>query len=67
MRTGYEARTFFILGRVFSTLYTEAAGGTALTTPDDEAFTVVRLGGTVYTQIRRFVVVSVRHNFVHAV
>lgn len=67
MWTGYEARNFFILGRVFSTLYTEAAGETALPAPDDEAFTVVRFGGTVHTQIRRFIVVSVRNNFVHAV
>jgi hypothetical protein len=66
MRTGYEARRFFVLGRVFSMLYTEAAGGNAQPEPDDEAFTVVRFGTLAHTQIRRFIVVSVRRNFVHA-
>jgi hypothetical protein len=66
MRTGAEAREFFKLGRVFSMLYSEAASATAVVAPDDDAFTVVRLGGTAHTQIRRFVVVSVRRNFVHA-
>ncbi len=47
-------------------LYSEAAGGTARVVPDDDAFTIVRLGGHVHTQIRRFVVVSVRRYFVIA-
>lgn len=64
MRTGSEAREFFKLGRVFAMLYTEPAGQTA--TRNNDAFSVVRFGESVYTQIRRFVVVSVRKNFVHA-
>lgn len=47
-------------------LYTEAAGANSVPEPDDEAFTVVRFDALVHTQIRRFVVVSVRRNFVHA-
>ncbi|KAJ4311102.1 hypothetical protein N0V94_008118 [Neodidymelliopsis sp. IMI 364377] len=66
MRTGAEAREFFGLGRVFSMVYVEAASATAVVAPDDEAFTVVRYGSRSYTQIRRFVVVSVRRGFVHA-
>lgn len=66
MRTGAQARSFFVVGRVFAMLYTEAAGGNSMIPPDDDAFTVVRYGGQAYTQIRRFVVVSVRRNFVHA-
>lgn len=66
MRTGAQARQFFVRGRVFSMLYTEAAGGTARPAPDDDAFTVVRFGAHAHTQIRRFVVVSVRRNFVQA-
>ena len=64
MRTGAEAREFFVKGRVFSMLYTEAASETSRAAHNDDAFTVVRkLNGRVHTQIRRFVVVSVRKNF----
>lgn len=66
MRTGTEARQFFRRGRVFATLYTESAGETARPTHFNDAFTTVKYGEAVYTQIRRFVVVSVRKNFVYA-
>lgn len=66
MRTGVEARGFFVLGQVFSMLYTEPASSTIQPTPDDEVFTYVRFGAEAYAQIRRFVVVSVRRSFVHA-
>jgi hypothetical protein len=66
MRSGAEAKSFFVLGRVFAMLYTEAASAAAQVAPDDDAFTIVRYGEHVYTQIRRFVVVSVRRNFVLA-
>ncbi|KAF3053008.1 hypothetical protein E8E11_010719 [Didymella keratinophila] len=46
-------------------LYTEPASG-AYRHGNDDAFTTLRFGDHVYTQIRRFVVVSVRKNFVHA-
>ena len=67
MRTGEQARQFFKIGRVFAMLYTEAAGvSSRRNTDNDDAFTVVRYGERVFTQIRRFVVVSVRRNFVQA-
>jgi len=66
MRTGFEAQTFFIVGKVFAMLYTEAAGGTAPAYPSDDAYTVVRFNEVVYTNIRRFVVVAVKHGFVKA-
>lgn len=67
MRTGSEARQFFKKGRVFATLYTEPTGGTARPNRFNPAYTTVKFGASVYTQIRRFVVVSVRNNFVYAV
>jgi hypothetical protein len=66
MRTGGEARRFFRQGRVFATLYTEPTGGTARHDPGNDAYTTVRFGGSVYTQIRRFVVIRERNNFVYA-
>ncbi|KAH6642194.1 hypothetical protein C7974DRAFT_446596, partial [Boeremia exigua] len=66
MRTGAEARAFFRLGRVFSMLFVEAADAIAQYQPENDALTEVRFGGHVYTQVRRFVVVSVRRNFVQA-
>lgn len=66
MRTGTQAKQFFKKGRVFATLYTEPTGRTAHHDPGNEAYTTVRFGASVYTQIRRFVVVSVRTNFVYA-
>jgi hypothetical protein len=66
MRTGGEARQFFKKGRVFATLYTEPTGETAQPDPWNDAYTTVKFGQSVFTQIRRFVVVSVRKNFVYA-
>jgi hypothetical protein len=66
MRTGTEARGFFVLGRVFAMLYTEPVGQNAKRNGNNDNFTTVRFGEEVFTQIRRFVVVSVRRNFVHA-
>ena len=67
MRTGRETHDFFKVGRVFAMLYTEYAGTTSTSPRDlDDAYTTVRFAETVYSQIRRFVVVSVRRNFVIA-
>lgn len=66
MRTGSDARSFWKVGRVFAMLYTEAAGNAARMNGLNDAFSIVRFGETVYSQIRRFVVVSVRRQFVYA-
>ncbi|KAF2996447.1 hypothetical protein E8E13_003810 [Curvularia kusanoi] len=66
MRTGAEARQFFKKGRVFAMLYSEPAGETARFDPHNDAYTTVRFGEAVFTQIRRFVIVSVRRGFVYA-
>lgn len=66
MRTGSQAREFFKKGRVFAMLYTEPSGGQAQPVLNDDAFTLVRFNEQVYTTIRRFVIVSVRLNFVYA-
>ena len=66
MRTGGEARDFFVVGRVFAMLYSEAAGGTAQPQPYDDAYTVVRFNERVHTNIRRFVVLEDNHGFVYA-
>jgi hypothetical protein len=66
MRTGTEAFEFFVVGKVFAMLYSEAAGETAQANPNDDAYTVVRFHGRVYTNIRRFVVLEVREGFVKA-
>ncbi|KAH7343107.1 hypothetical protein BKA66DRAFT_577117 [Pyrenochaeta sp. MPI-SDFR-AT-0127] len=45
IRTGHEARDFFVIGRVFSMLYSEAALETAQSgSADNDAFTVVKFG-----------------------
>ncbi|KAH6865211.1 hypothetical protein BKA58DRAFT_322449 [Alternaria rosae] len=66
MKTGSEAYQFFVVGRVFAMLYTEAAGETSQANPYDDAYTLVRFGERVYTNIRRFVVLKVRSGFVKA-
>ncbi|KAJ8118176.1 hypothetical protein OPT61_g783 [Boeremia exigua] len=66
MRTGRQAHDFFKEGRVFATLFTESAGGTATHGPNEDAFTTVLFGQSAYSQIRRFVVVSARRYFVLA-
>ena len=47
-------------------LYTEPTGETARYDPGNDAYTTVKFNESVYTQIRRFVVVSVRRSFVLA-
>ena len=66
MRTGTEARDFFVLGRVFAMLYSETAGQTSHVQPWDEAYTVVRFNERVHTNIRRFVVLQDNRGFVYA-
>jgi hypothetical protein len=66
MRTGSEAQAFFVIGRVFSMLYSETASGTSMQHGQDDAYTVVRYGETAHTNIRRFVVVEVKRGFVNA-
>jgi hypothetical protein len=65
MRTGTEARNFFVVGKVFAMLYTEAAGGYQAQLLND-AYTTVRFNERVHTNIRRFVVVEDKHGFVYA-
>jgi hypothetical protein len=66
MRTGAEAVSFFVLGRVFAMLYSETAGGTSHPQLSDQAYTVVRFNERVHTNIRRFVVLQDNHGFVYA-
>jgi hypothetical protein len=79
MRTGREAHQFFRKGRVFSMLWAEAASETAARSQvarDEDAtvaqfknpYTVGRFGQTVYSQIRRFVIMRVKRkeHFVYA-
>ncbi|USP75080.1 uncharacterized protein yc1106_02354 [Curvularia clavata] len=60
-----RSSSFFVVGRVFSVLFSEAAGATA--TPYNDSFSCVKHGELVYSQIRRFIVVSTRHGFCYAV
>ena len=66
MRSGSECYHFFVVGRVFAMLYSETASETSSIDPNDDAYTVVRLGGRAHTNIRRFIVVEVRQGFVYA-
>ncbi|CAN9173373.1 unnamed protein product [Alternaria sp. RS040] len=67
MRTGAEARDFFVPGRVFAMLYKETAEGTSHARyEDDDAHTIVRFNEVVRTNIRRFVVLADEHGFVRA-
>ncbi len=66
MRTSKECQEFFVIGRVFAMLWSEAAGASTAATFDDYAYSVVRFGTKVYTTIRRFIVVQVRRGFVYA-
>ena len=66
MRTGSEAQSFFIVGKVFAMLYSETASETSAQRPNDDAYTVVRFNERAHTNIRRFVVVEVRRGFVYA-
>lgn len=47
-------------------LYSEAASENMARGNENDAVTIIRFGESVYSQIRRFVVVSVRHGFVKA-
>ncbi|KAF1958042.1 kinase-like protein [Byssothecium circinans] len=64
MRTRVEAPKFFVVGRVFAMLYTQPSADLAGLGSDSP--TIVKFGEAVYSQIRRFVVVSVRRGFVQA-
>ncbi|OAL51759.1 hypothetical protein IQ07DRAFT_506185 [Pyrenochaeta sp. DS3sAY3a] len=66
MRNGLEARRFFVVGKVFSMLHSEPAGGQSAFDEFDEAYSFVRFGEMVYSTIRRFIVVEVRQGFVYA-
>lgn len=71
MRTRASAHSFFIMGRVFSMLWTETASATmqvARSGTENTAITVGRFGQGVYSQIRRFVVMKVNRDrhFVYA-
>lgn len=58
---------FFKVGRVFATLYTEAAGAQANHSErNDDTFTQVKFGQLAYSTIRRFIVVNIQHGFVYA-
>jgi hypothetical protein len=82
MRTGREAHQFFKRGRVFSMLWAEAASETAARQANNgdgtvqqfhrtgytQGYTQGRFGETVFSNIRRFVIMRVkRHDhFVYA-
>ena len=66
MRTAAEAYDFFVVGKVFVMLYSEAASETSQANLYDDAYTLVRFGERVYTNIRRFVVLEVGNGFVKA-
>ncbi|EOA84701.1 uncharacterized protein SETTUDRAFT_136688 [Exserohilum turcica Et28A] len=57
--------SFFRTGKVFSVLFSEAAGSTA--TPYNDSFSVVKFGEVVHSQIRRFIVISPRQGFCYAI
>ncbi|KAF2646173.1 hypothetical protein P280DRAFT_3310 [Massarina eburnea CBS 473.64] len=68
IRLGYKARQFFVKGRVFAMLYSEAASDTlARRNNDNDAFSVLRYRERAFSQIRRFVIVSAtKPDFVYA-
>ena len=66
MRTRKEAFLFFQVGRVFSMLHIEAAGGQAAFDENDDAYTEVRYGQLAHSNIRRFIIVEERREFVYA-
>lgn len=68
MRTGSEARDFFVRGRAFMMLWAETASETwARQGTVNTAITVGRFGEKIFSQIRRFIVVKVEHGFVYAI
>ncbi|KAF2464455.1 uncharacterized protein BDR25DRAFT_242405, partial [Lindgomyces ingoldianus] len=60
-----KPRRFFVEGRVFAVLFTEAAGSTAVT-DYNTAISYVKYDEAVHTQIRRFVVVRAKTEFCFA-
>jgi hypothetical protein len=69
MRTQAEAHSFFVQGRVFAMLWAETASATMVRNgTENTAITVGRFGESVYSQIRRFVVMKVNRDrhFVYA-
>jgi hypothetical protein len=60
-----NARRFFIVGRVFAMLYSDAVGNTASVNGNDDAYSAICFGEVVYSKIRRFIVVDVRQGFVY--
>ncbi|KAL7778149.1 hypothetical protein CFE70_004825 [Pyrenophora teres f. teres 0-1] len=53
--------------RVFSVLFAQSAGDTAMTNYNHDAITTGRYGETVHAQIRRFIVVQQKREFCFAV
>jgi hypothetical protein len=69
MRTKGDAHRFFVQGRVFAMLWAETASPTMVRNgTENTAVTVGRFGESVYSQIRRFVVMKVnrKSHFVYA-
>ncbi|KAH7062214.1 hypothetical protein B0J12DRAFT_230109 [Macrophomina phaseolina] len=60
-----NARRFFTTGRMFSVLFTEALGSTAVNRDVDNVSTIM-YGEQVFSQIRRFVVVKEGRGFCYA-
>ncbi|KAF1832449.1 hypothetical protein BDW02DRAFT_529770 [Decorospora gaudefroyi] len=59
-------KEFFQEGKVFSILFTEPLGSTAAATSYNDSVSLVKLGGQVYTQVRRFIVVRQKREFCFA-
>jgi hypothetical protein len=68
VRDGADCQQFFRKGRVFSMLWSEPAGSTSNYYGVSDAFSVVKFGETVFSNIRRFVVVRAPYDkgFVYA-
>ncbi|KAF1941207.1 hypothetical protein EJ02DRAFT_455406 [Clathrospora elynae] len=60
-----RGKDFFEDGKVFSVLFTEAAGQTV--TSYNDAFSVVKFGEKVHTQVRRFIAVRQKREFCFAI
>ncbi|KAK1913846.1 hypothetical protein P3342_007091 [Pyrenophora teres f. teres] len=60
-------KDFFQAGKVFSVLFAQSAGDTAMTNYNHDAITTGRYGETVHAQIRRFIVVQQKREFCFAV
>ncbi|OAL51761.1 hypothetical protein IQ07DRAFT_564121 [Pyrenochaeta sp. DS3sAY3a] len=60
-----RSKDFFVPGRVFSVLFTEAAGATV--TSYNSSLTYVKYGELAHTQVRRFIVVRQKKAFCYAI